>query len=55
MSTVEESIDVDAPVRVVYDQWATFENFPKFVTPPPAEAGGFSLTLAGVATDKPCP
>ncbi|MFE2412643.1 hypothetical protein ACFXDE_30300 [Kitasatospora sp. NPDC059408] len=25
------------------------------VTPPPAEAGGFSLTLAGVATDKPCP
>ncbi|MFD8086411.1 SRPBCC family protein [Kitasatospora sp. NPDC059722] len=31
MSTVEESIDVDAPVRVVYDQWASFENFPKFM------------------------
>ncbi|MFD7907920.1 MULTISPECIES: SDR family NAD(P)-dependent oxidoreductase [unclassified Kitasatospora] len=25
------------------------------VTPPPAEAGGFSLTLAGVATDQPGP
>ncbi|MFG3227724.1 SRPBCC family protein [Kitasatospora sp. NPDC048194] len=31
MSRVEESIDVDAPVRVVYDQWATFEDFPKFM------------------------
>ncbi|MET8628931.1 SRPBCC family protein [Kitasatospora sp. NPDC004669] len=31
MSTVEESIDVDVPVRVVYDQWATFEDFPKFM------------------------
>ncbi len=31
MSTVEESIDVEVPVRVVYDQWATFEDFPKFM------------------------
>ncbi|MFG2915947.1 beta-galactosidase [Kitasatospora sp. NPDC048298] len=26
-----------------------------YVTPPPADAGGFSLTLAGVATDQPGP
>ncbi|MFF0412975.1 SRPBCC family protein [Kitasatospora sp. NPDC004745] len=31
MSMVEESIDVDVPVRVVYDQWATFEEFPEFM------------------------
>ncbi|MFD0351474.1 SRPBCC family protein [Kitasatospora aburaviensis] len=31
MSTVEESIDVEVPVRVVYDQWATFEDFPQFM------------------------
>ncbi|MFD0273534.1 SRPBCC family protein [Kitasatospora sp. NPDC127111] len=31
MSTVEESIDVDVPVRVVYDHWATFEEFPRFM------------------------
>ncbi|MFI8454582.1 SRPBCC family protein [Kitasatospora sp. NPDC085464] len=31
MSTVVESIDVEVPVRVVYDQWATFEDFPKFM------------------------
>jgi hypothetical protein len=26
-----------------------------FVTPPPAEAGGFSLRRVGVATDQPGP
>ncbi|MER7754688.1 SRPBCC family protein [Kitasatospora sp. NPDC097643] len=31
MSRVEESIEVDVPVRAVYDQWATFEDFPKFM------------------------
>ncbi|MEU6239512.1 SRPBCC family protein [Kitasatospora sp. NPDC047058] len=31
MSTVEESIEVDVPVRVVYDHWATFEEFPQFM------------------------
>ncbi|MFI6846239.1 SRPBCC family protein [Kitasatospora sp. NBC_00085] len=31
MGRVEESIDVDVPVRVVYDQWTTFEHFPEFM------------------------
>jgi uncharacterized membrane protein len=31
MSTVEESIEVDVPVRVAYDQWTQFESFPEFM------------------------
>jgi uncharacterized membrane protein len=31
MSSVEESIDVDVPVRVAYDQWTQFESFPNFM------------------------
>jgi uncharacterized membrane protein len=31
MSTVEQSIDVDVPVRVAYDQWTQFESFPAFM------------------------
>ena len=31
MSVVEESIDVDVPVRVAYDQWTQFEEFPRFM------------------------
>jgi uncharacterized membrane protein len=30
-SRFEESIDVEAPVRVVYDQWTQFEEFPTFM------------------------
>ncbi len=28
MSTIEESIDIDVPVRAAYDQWTQFEEFP---------------------------
>lgn len=31
MSTFEETITVDVPVRVAYDQWTQFEDFPKFM------------------------
>lgn len=31
MSTIEESIDVDVPVRTAYDQWTQFESFPQFM------------------------
>jgi len=31
MSTVEQSIELDVPVRVAYDQWTQFEEFPKFM------------------------
>jgi uncharacterized membrane protein len=31
VATVEQSIDVNVPVRVVYDQWTQFEEFPRFM------------------------
>jgi uncharacterized membrane protein len=31
MSKIEQSIDVQAPVRTVYNQWTQFEEFPKFM------------------------
>ena len=31
MSRFEETITVDVPVRVAYDQWTQFEDFPKFM------------------------
>lgn len=31
MSQIIESIDVDVPVRVAYDQWTQFEEFPNFM------------------------
>jgi uncharacterized membrane protein len=31
VSTIVESIDVAVPVRVAYDQWTQFEDFPKFM------------------------
>jgi uncharacterized membrane protein len=30
-TTVEESIDVQVPVRTAYDQWTQFETFPQFM------------------------
>jgi uncharacterized membrane protein len=30
-SRVEESIEVNAPVRAVYNQWTQFEEFPEFM------------------------
>ncbi len=31
MASVQESVDVDVPIRVVYDQWTQFESFPEFM------------------------
>ena len=31
MSTIEQSIDVNVPVRMAYDQWTQFEEFPRFM------------------------
>jgi uncharacterized membrane protein len=31
MSTIEESIEVERPVRTVYNQWTQFEEFPSFM------------------------
>jgi peroxiredoxin len=31
MSTIEEAIEVEVPVRAVYDQWTQFEDFPRFM------------------------
>ena len=31
MATIEESIEVDVPVRTAYNQWTQFEEFPRFM------------------------
>lgn len=31
MSSIEESVEVEAPVRAVYNQWTQFEEFPQFM------------------------
>ena len=31
MATIEKSIEVEAPVRTVYNQWTQFEEFPRFM------------------------
>lgn len=31
MANIEKSIEVNAPVRVAYDQWTQFESFPQFM------------------------
>jgi uncharacterized membrane protein len=31
MSQVQESVDVDVPVSVAYNQWTQFESFPQFM------------------------
>jgi uncharacterized membrane protein len=31
MSTTEESIDIDVPVHVAYNQWTQFRTFPRFM------------------------
>jgi uncharacterized membrane protein len=31
MANVEKSIDVNAPLRAVYNQWTQFEEFPRFM------------------------
>ena len=31
MSSTEQSVEVEVPVRTAYDQWTQFEEFPKFM------------------------
>ena len=31
MARIEESIDVDVPLTVAYNQWTQFEEFPQFM------------------------
>jgi uncharacterized membrane protein len=31
MATIEQSIEVEAPVTTVYNQWTQFEEFPRFM------------------------
>jgi uncharacterized membrane protein len=31
MATVEKSVEIECPVRTVYNQWTQFEDFPQFM------------------------
>jgi uncharacterized membrane protein len=31
MNTIEESVEIDVPVRTAYNQWTQFEEFPSFM------------------------
>ena len=31
MTTVEQSVEIEVPVRTAYDQWTQFEDFPRFM------------------------
>jgi uncharacterized membrane protein len=31
LKTIEKSIEINAPVRAVYEQWTHFEDFPRFM------------------------
>ncbi|MEU8849782.1 SRPBCC family protein [Streptomyces sp. NPDC048564] len=31
MSTVKETVDVEVPLRIAYDRWTQFEDFPNFM------------------------
>ena len=31
MAQVQESVDVNVPVRTAYNQWTQFESFPNFM------------------------
>ena len=31
MATIEQSIEIDAPISTVYNQWTQFEEFPQFM------------------------
>lgn len=31
MSTIQQSIEIDVPLRTAYDQWTQFEQFPQFM------------------------
>ncbi|MEV7010416.1 SRPBCC family protein [Streptosporangium sp. NPDC051022] len=31
MSTIEQSVEVNVPIRTVYNQWTQFESFPEFM------------------------
>jgi uncharacterized membrane protein len=31
MATIEESVEVEVPVRTAYNQWTQFEDFPRFM------------------------
>jgi uncharacterized membrane protein len=32
MSQIQQSVDVDVPVNVAYNQWTQFESFPQFMS-----------------------
>ena len=46
MSSIEQSIEVDVPVRTAYNQWTQFESFPHFM------GGVESITQLGATRSR---
>jgi Polyketide cyclase / dehydrase and lipid transport len=57
VSTVRKSVEVDAPLKVVYSQWTQFESFPEFmdgveaITQPDATSSHWVVKVGGVTRE----
>ena len=55
MTTIEESIEVEMPVRTAYDQWTQFEEFPRFMEGVESESRSSTTpTSTGWRTSAAC-
>ena len=55
MSKIEQSVDVNVPVREAYNQWTQFEEFPEFMKGVESVKQTDDTHLHWVARDRRCP
>ena len=54
MATIEESIEVQVPVRTAYDQWTQFEEFPRFMDGVESVGSSTTRTCTGSPRSAAC-